>query len=352
MHEERPVEGKHAGKGGALAVEAGTLPVVQEGQPKLQHIPRCLYLEITDKCNMNCPMCITHDYRKSANDPLLTSDDVSARLLRPFRQLGGKHFVVSGGEPMLSPILMEVLSEADGLGYNITFASNILSEALHSFKDILVVLDDARHGFQFSFDSVIAEEMNAVRGKDVYCKVLGNLSKITQLRHQHGYKARLFAQVVVQDQNLESVIETIDFLVEDVGVDGCSIQPEVNYQDVTLENLRSQVFPSTDGERRSRYLNVARQLFERAAYDKRVLIEGETYENWEKFFTNPLEIEGPCNSRNMVMVGAYGDLRGCLFSPTTDNILRTSLNEYLRSESYKRFLKLAEVCKICINGCA
>jgi MoaA/NifB/PqqE/SkfB family radical SAM enzyme len=339
---------------GTIDAPAGILPAPTTADETADtlHQPTCLYLEITDRCNMNCPMCITRGYRAGDTARLLTRDEIWDKLLLPFQEMGARHFVISGGEPMLSPIMTEVLSDAAVLGYDITFASNILSEKLNSFNDILMILDEPRHGFQFSFDSIYEKEMNAIRGKDAYCMVLENLSKITSLKHRHGYKTRLFAQVVVQEQNLDSVLETVGFLIDDVGVDGCSVQPRVDYHNVTLKNLHLQTGPALDEDQRAQLLDVARILFDRAATDRRLIVEGRTYENWERFCTNPLEIEGPCNSRNMVMVGPYGDFRGCLFSPNSGNIREISLGEYLESDARRDFLALAKVCRICINGCS
>jgi molybdenum cofactor biosynthesis enzyme MoaA len=297
-------------------------------------------------------MCITRAYRGLSDEPVLSLEEVVGKLLRPFSSIGGKHLVISGGEPMLSPILLDVLREAAALGLNITFASNILGETLHTFQDIFAAIDDARHGFQFSFDSVASDEMNLIRGKDVYAKVLTSIYKIKRLRKQHGYRTRLFAQIVLQEANLTSVFDTVRFLLDEVGVDGCEIQPRIDYANVTLETYRSQAFPSYSKDVRAGFLAAARQLTAMAASDRRLIVEGRTYENWEIFLRNPLDLKGPCNSRNMVLVGAYGHFRGCLFSPTVGSIRDMSLPDYLQSEPRQRFLRLAEVCKICLNGCA
>jgi len=315
-------------------------------------LPRCLYLEITDKCNMNCPMCITRAYREHRPDPLLSRSEIRELLLDPVSAWGGKHFVVSGGEPMLSPILEDVLRDAVSRDFNVTFATNILEESLHKFDDMFKVLNDPRHGFQFSFDSVEQLEMNHIRGKDVHADVLSNVWKIAKLRDRHRYKTRLFAQIVLQELNIDSIFRTMDFLLEEIGVDVCIVQPEVKYTDVTRKNLRKQRPLEYSPDFRSKLLDTARQLFTLASTDNRIKVEGDGYTNWEKFLTNPLEIKGPCNSRNMIMVGPYGDLRGCLFSPVLASIRKTGLLEYLQSKRYQEFLRLAKVCKICINGCA
>jgi MoaA/NifB/PqqE/SkfB family radical SAM enzyme len=315
-------------------------------------LPRCLYLEITDRCNMNCPMCITRAYRAHRSGPLLGRAEIRELLLDPVSAWGGEHFVVSGGEPMLSPILKDVLRDAVDRDFNITFASNILDESLHKFDDILRIMDDSRHGFQFSFDSVAQIEMDHIRGKAVYERVVSNAQKIARLRDRHGYRTRLFAQIVLQELNVDSVFRTIDFLLENVGVDVCIVQPEVKYSNVTLRNLRNQKPLECSAEFRTKLLDTVSHLFAMASDDPRIKVEGESLANWEKFMTKPYKIEGPCNSRNMVMVGPYGDLRGCLFSPVLGNIRSVDLIKYLQSRSYWNFLKLARVCKICINGCA
>jgi molybdenum cofactor biosynthesis enzyme MoaA len=348
--EPPPGTGSTGPAGSAGAVK----PAPCEDKPTIpiELFPRCLYLEITDKCNMNCPMCITRAYRQPRPDPLLSRLEIRKLLLDPVSAWGGRHFVISGGEPMLSPILEDVLRDAAARDLDITFATNILDESLHRFNDVLRIIDDPRHGFQFSFDSIDQLEMNHIRGKDVHTDVMANVRKIADLRGRHGYRARLFAQIVLQELNAGSVLKTIDFLLEEIEVDVCIVQPEVKYSNVTLRTLKKQRPIEYSPESRSRLLDTARRLFTLASSDKRIKVEGGSYANWEKFLTNPLEIEGPCNSRNMIMVGPYGDLRGCLFSPVIGNIRKAGLLDYLQSRQYREFLNLARVCKICINGCA
>jgi MoaA/NifB/PqqE/SkfB family radical SAM enzyme len=343
------VESRH-GSGTAGAVKSA--PVAHGPAEPAHLLPRCLYLEITDKCDMDCPMCITRAYRDHNPEPLLSRSEIRELLLDPVSAWGGQHFVVSGGEPLLSPILEDVLRDAVARDFSITFASNILDDSLHKFEDIFKIINDPRHGFQFSFDSVDQLEMNHIRGKDVFEQVVGNARRISRLRERHRYKARLFAQIVLQELNIGSIYKTLDFLLEEIGVDVCVIQPEVMYANVTLKTLRRQKPLEYSPEFRSRLLEAARRLFTLASSDSRIKVEGGSYADWEKFLTSPLEIAGPCNSRNMVMVGAYGDLRGCLFSPVLANVRHTGLMEYLKSKPYQEFLKLARVCRICINGCA
>jgi MoaA/NifB/PqqE/SkfB family radical SAM enzyme len=346
------VESRH---GGGSAGSAGAVkPAPRDHKPTVpaELLPRCLYLEITDKCNMNCPMCITRAYREPRPDPLLSRSEIRELLLDPISAWGGQHFVVSGGEPMLSPILEDVLRDAAARDLNITFATNILDESLHKFNDVLKIIDDPRHGFQFSFDSVEQLEMNHIRGKDVHADVMKNVRKIAQIKDRHGYRTKLFAQIVLQELNIGSVFKTIDFLLKEIEVDVCIVQPEVKYSNVTIRTLKKQRPLEYSPEFRARLLDTARQLFTLAASDKRIKVEGESYTNWEEFLTNPVKIEGPCNSRNMIMVGPYGDLRGCLFSPVIGNIRKAGLLDYLQSRPYQEFLKLAKVCRICINGCA
>ncbi len=337
---------------GGTATSAGAVKSVpREHRPAgpTELLPRCIYLEITDRCNMNCPMCIARAYREQRPDPLLSRSEIRELLLDPVSAWGGRHLVVTGGEPMLSPILDDVLRDAAARGFSITWATNVLDESLHKFRDVLRALDDARHVFQFSFDSVEQLEMNHIRGKDVHAEVVRNVRKVARLKDEHGYRTRLFAQIVLQELNIGSVFRTIDFLLEEVGVDGCVVQPEVKYHSVTLRTLRRQRPIEYSAEFKSRLLATARQLFTLASTDDRIKVEGGSYADWEKFVTNPQAIEGPCNSRNMIIVGPYGALRGCLFSPVIADIRKVGLIEYLQSRPYQEFLKLAKVCRICIN---
>ena len=70
--------------------------------------PRALFLEITSNCNMNCPMCITHEHKKNKK-PELTANQIKKHILEYGNKIGIKQLIITGGEPTLAAHLYEII---------------------------------------------------------------------------------------------------------------------------------------------------------------------------------------------------------------------------------------------------
>lgn len=311
-----------------------------------------LYLEITDQCNMACPMCMTRDHRQQPEKPTLTRKQILEKLLKPACKMGLGLLTISGGEPTLSEHLVGILSDSVQFGFNAFLASNLLSSDVKLYKDILSVLDAPSHTFMVSFDSVEPSEMNLIRGRDVYADVLRNCRNLVELRSEMGTSTTLLAAVVLQPVNAGSVPKTLKFILDDIGFDKVVVQPRSDYSNVSLSNYRHQPFPKHSPGTLDSLIKAARQVFAMATADDRIFPTGDSFEDWQRYFTNPLATKGPCKSPRLIYVDSYGNFRGCLYGTILTNIYETNLESYLWSDIYKEFLKLTKVCKICIHGCS
>ncbi len=314
---------------------------------------RYLYLEITDICNLDCPMCGTRQHRDGKVALHLTREFIRDEILIAGNQLGFSGFVISGGEPTLVSHLLDTLKDAVILDYDIILATNLLQMKRSRFEEILKVLDDNRHLIQISFDSHIPSEMNAIRGKDVYEVVIANCRNIVDLRKEVNTATQLGAVTVIQQENVDSIIDTVRFILDQLCFDIVKLQLKHDYNSsITPNNYRHQKKPEYGKEMLARLFEVCEQVFNMARKDSRILPEHGELNDWKCFLTDPLKISKKCMSHISVYIDAYGNYRGCIFGEVIGNIHNISLRDYLRSKEYSEFLKFVEVCNICTHGCS
>ena len=118
-----------------------------------------------------------------------------------------------------------------------------------------------------SFDSIVREEMNTIRGGDVYDRVASNYRDVAALKSAQGSKMLLWAIIVFQKENLNSVFETIDYLLADMGVDRVLVQPCIpgnTYRFLVIANqvvaAARLVPPSVTGDGRHKVAELVAKL--------------------------------------------------------------------------------------------
>ena len=311
-----------------------------------------VYIELTDKCNMSCPMCMTKGYRKSSNERLLTRDQIGELIFKPAKLLGFKTVMLTGGEPTLRPDILGIIEDSVSLGFQVYFATNLLKYNHDLFKNICLMLKNGKHGIQVSFDSLHEDEMNKIRGKNIYSTILDNSKKLIKLHRECSAECSLCANITIQQENSESIIKTIRFLLNEVGFKYVSLQPRHDYSFITPQNFNKQSVPDYVIQNKATFMKLIDHLFDMAQQDKRIYIHGGTKENWIDFFSGNLAINKSCRSKEMIFVDCYGNLRGCISSSNICSIKDQSLKKYLQSKEYKKFLNFVKICKICVHGCS
>ena len=83
-----------------------------------------LHIDITMKCNERCLHCYIPDSTKDKVESI--SFKQFCKLVDEFTTLGGKGLYISGGEPLLHPSIMEMLTYIDSKGLKISLFSNLL----------------------------------------------------------------------------------------------------------------------------------------------------------------------------------------------------------------------------------
>lgn len=315
-------------------------------------IPVTVQIEITDRCNMRCPMCITSEHRNKPMDAVISPAFIRANILEPIRKRGIQWLSLSGGEPTISPHLIQVIRDARSLDYGIFLATNALSEEFNAFGTILQAIGDSPSAVQVSFDSLHKEEMNRIRGGDYLDKVIVNLARLKSEKVKHGHQTRLLASIVVQEQNAFSFLDTVDYALSRLGFDNVIVQLRHDYRNITPLNKRGQVPITLTPAAHDAILKNGAVLFERAKTDSRITVIGENIKNWTALLTNPSEIDIACKAARRVFVDPYGNLRGCIHSKIIGNLNEITIDEYFESEAYHSFLAFSRTCNICIHGCS
>lgn len=315
--------------------------------------PDIMHFEITDQCNMACSMCATVEHRGRGAMPYLTQSEIREKILVPGRQAGLEVLVISGGEPTLAPGLTNTVKDAVALEYrNIFLATNLLDRDENIYRELLAALNANRHAIQVSFDSINPMEMNAIRGKDVYERVLANCRIILALRERLQSKTLLSASLVIQKENVRSVIDTIHFILDELGFDLVLVQLRHDYDTpISAVNYQAQK-ASCDPVVRPLMLETTKRLFALAENEPRLHIEKGELDDWVNFLTDPQKINKTCTSTRAVFIDAFGRYRGCVMGEVLGNVRDTALSNYLKSEPYLEFVRFSKRCHICTIGCS
>jgi radical SAM protein with 4Fe4S-binding SPASM domain len=143
-----------------------------------RHLPRCLFLEVTNRCNLACRTC-PHTF--TAHEPLRTLDwDEFLRVVDQFTEL--ERAVLHGiGEPLLNPNLSRMVAHLKSRDVTVLFNTNgvLLDEATgHALVES--GLDELR----VSLDAADPDTYTQIRGKPLHDHVTRNLRRFSSLKRE------------------------------------------------------------------------------------------------------------------------------------------------------------------------
>ena len=101
------------------------------------NIPFQVEIDITNKCNANCPFCFQGD----KIDKEEMSYDLICKLLDELKQLGTYYIGFSGGEPFCRNDFLDILKYAKKLGFRISIITNaqmLTKEIIDSLENICI----------------------------------------------------------------------------------------------------------------------------------------------------------------------------------------------------------------------
>ena len=145
--------------------------------------PVCVYLEVTNRCNLLCETC------PRTFEALEPPADMSWALFTSIiDQLPGlSRAVLHGvGEPMLVKDLPRMIRYLKDRGVYVLFNTN---GTLLSAKKHHELIDTGLDELRVSLDAADAKTFLAVRGKNFFARIVHNVRGFTTLQHQLGVTA-------------------------------------------------------------------------------------------------------------------------------------------------------------------
>jgi len=154
---------------------------------------------ITLKCNAKCEFCNIWSDESYRNIEEQSLDDIRNNL-NDLKKLGVKVIDFTGGEPLLSPNLIDALKISKKLGFFTTITTNTILYPM--FAEKLKGLVDS---LSFSFGSSDKNKHNKIRGVDCYDSLLKSLKIANDL------KQKVILLYVVTDDNISELDDVVKF---------------------------------------------------------------------------------------------------------------------------------------------
>ncbi len=161
-----------------------------------------VYLELTDKCNLNCKTCYRETWK---HEPIHMNKVVINKIVSQIKDIKGLEEIVLGGigEPTLYPHIIEVINELRD--YHITITTNgtlldkNLCDTITKHVDVVVVSID---GLEINYEEL--------RGADLK-NVIKNVENIIRQRDLlNSKKPSINFQFVASTDNIDDIFGVID----------------------------------------------------------------------------------------------------------------------------------------------
>ena len=182
--------------------------------------PVCLYLEVTNRCNLLCTTC-PRTYEE-LEPPADMSWELFTSIVDQAPDLS--RAVLHGvGEPMLVPNLPKMVRYLKDRGVYVLFNTNgtVLSE-----RNGRALIDARLDELRVSIDASNRESFKAIRGRDYFNRIIRNVRAFRELQEREGY-AR--PQVSVWLTGLKETVEELPAFVQ--------VAAEAGVREVYLQRL-------------------------------------------------------------------------------------------------------------------
>ncbi len=168
--------------------------------------PTSIALLLTERCNARCIHCDIWKNRGQEDRPSLGEWRGLLADLR--RWLGPVQVVLTGGEALLNPDTIDLVSYGSSLGLFV----ELLSHGFWEDQSKIERLALARPGrITISFDG-IGETHNLIRGRDNFSeRTERTIQTLTRMRREHSLKLDIRLKTVIMRQNLDDACDVARF---------------------------------------------------------------------------------------------------------------------------------------------
>lgn len=320
-------------------------------------LPRSLYLEVTNRCNLQCRTCLQFSGMKEQ------PRDLS---LEEVREIAGqvpglRRAVLHGiGEPLLNRELTEIIGCLKEREVHVLFNSNAL---LLSKKWAKQLVSSGLDELRISLDAATEPTYTRVRGTDNFSKVVKNIETFAQMRMtNHGSTPKVSVWMVATRENVEDLPEMIR-LAERVGIDEVYLQRLVYPTDGPGRGLAVKEKAITGPS--SRIADILRSSMSLGSQLGVSLLASGLVSPTESLRPKPRD-EAPWRECTrpweLAYITAQGNVLPCCISPfsTVDyssivlgNVFKQPLEKIWQGEKYRAFRQKHQSLKPprCCSGC-
>jgi MoaA/NifB/PqqE/SkfB family radical SAM enzyme len=182
--------------------------------------PVCLYLEVTNRCNLLCTTC-PRTYEE-LEPPADMSWDLFASIVDQVPDLA--RAVLHGvGEPMLVANLPRMVGYLRDRGVYVLFNTN---GTVHSERNGRALIDAGLDELRVSLDASNRDSFKAIRGRDYFGRIIRNVRAFRELQEREGHTRPL---VSVWLTGLRETVEQLPAFVK--------VAAEIGVREVYLQRL-------------------------------------------------------------------------------------------------------------------
>ncbi|KKR11064.1 MAG: hypothetical protein A3D24_01905 [Candidatus Blackburnbacteria bacterium RIFCSPHIGHO2_02_FULL_39_13] len=183
---------------------------------KITPFPRVITLYVTNKCNLNCPMCLNANYRNKSQTKGITVNTINKILpeLKKYKPL----VCITGGEPLLNQELFEIITLLSKNKILTSMTTNGYLLEKHAQR----IADSGLEFLSVSLDHYLEEKHDKGRGvKNTYKKLIVGINKLAEIRRNTPSNIKI--NTVIRKDNFSELSRMYDF-IESIGIDEWSLQ--------------------------------------------------------------------------------------------------------------------------------
>ncbi len=229
--------------------------VSEKRSPVADADPVCLYLETTNRCNLLCTTCPrTYEELEPPSD---MSWELFTSIVDQFPKI--ERVVLHGvGEPMMVAELPQMVKYLRDRGVYVLFNTN---GTLMREKKSRELIEAGLNEMRISLDAAEPKAFEAVRGRDLFARILRNVKNFAALKKQMGAaNPRLSLWLTGLRETLEQLPDFIR-LAHEIGVPEVHLQRLVYFENnpIGLARPESSLFERRDAEE-GKYLLEAEKI--------------------------------------------------------------------------------------------
>ncbi len=321
------------------------------------NLPRNLYLEVTNRCDLKCKACIL--YKGSWESPRNITLDELIRITDQLPEL--EQIALHGiGEPLLNKDLPAMIRHLKNRNVFVRFNSNgILLDERQQNDLIAAGLDELR----ISLDAASPQGYKAMRNSNKFDQIVKNLRSFVDLiRHDPVSHPKLSLWYLGTREN---IVELPDFirLAASISVSEVYLQRLVYFQDDNGYGLATPAKTLMESDDKTRKLvNQSQSLAKQFGIQFNASGLATPLESVRADSGDPYSWKKCLRPKTLMYITANGNVLPCCISPfsTSDyssivlgNVFETDLQEIWLGSRYQKFRKThqTDTPPKCCRGC-